>query len=123
MDAKPQRTTPVGRRDGMRRMVGALWLVLYALVAVAVPVADAAASHAPVTAHWEDGSDTSCPPRHDASACQLCQAGGSVIPLPPEAPSLRIAESDAAPLVTTGRADASQPPDRGTPPSRAPPQA
>jgi hypothetical protein len=50
-----------------------VWLGLYILIAAVVPVADAGAPHADVVAHWEDASDTSCPPQHDASACQLCQ--------------------------------------------------
>lgn len=123
METGTQRTAPVGRKDDMRRMVASLWLVVYALVAVAVPVADAAGSHAPVTAHWEDANDSSCPPRHDASTCQLCQAGNSAVPLPPVAPALRAIELDVAPRLTGRGVDEVPSPVRGTPPSRAPPRA
>lgn len=116
-----QRTAGGGRNTGMRKALAALWLVVYALVAVAVPVAEATASHAPVEAHWEDANDSSCPPRHDASTCQLCQAGGASGLLPGRGFRLPGAEPPAraehpAPL----RVDAPAPP-RGTPPSRAPP--
>jgi hypothetical protein len=54
-------------------VIGA-WLAVHAFVIAAAPLADAMAGHAEaVVAHWEDAQDTSCPPQHDQSACQLCQ--------------------------------------------------
>jgi hypothetical protein len=60
-------------RGTMARLTVGLWLGLYALVVAVVPVVDAGVGHGAVVAHWEDASDTTCPPQHDASACQLCQ--------------------------------------------------
>lgn len=67
------------RRGAFARALIGLWLGFYATVVGIVPLADAQAEHGQVIVHWEDASDTSCPPLHDASACQLCQllsAGG-----------------------------------------------
>ncbi len=66
----------------MARAMLALWLGLYAAVVAVVPLADARAGHGAAVAHWEDASDTSCPPQHDTSACQLCQliGGGAGAP-------------------------------------------
>ena len=60
------------RRGTFARVVSGAWLVLYAVVLGALPVADAGADHAPVAAHWEDSSQTDCPASHDAATCQLC---------------------------------------------------
>ncbi len=60
-------------RGTLARLAIGLWLGLYASVVAVVPVVDARAGHGAVVAHWEDASDTSCPPQHDVSACQLCQ--------------------------------------------------
>jgi len=57
----------------LRALIGA-WLAVHGFVIAAAPIADSMAVHAEsVVAHWEDAQDTSCPPQHDASACQLCQ--------------------------------------------------
>jgi hypothetical protein len=68
-------------RGVLSRVVTGLWLATYLLVVGAVPVVDARDGHGVVVSHWEDANDTSCPPQHDASACQLCQLiGGSGAP-------------------------------------------
>lgn len=68
-------------RGAISRVVTGLWMALYLLVVGVVPVIDARDGHGDVVAHWEDANDTSCPPQHDASACQLCQLiGGSGAP-------------------------------------------
>lgn len=118
-----QRSRGEGRKVGMRKALAALWLVVYAFVAVAVPVAEATASHAPVVAHWEDANDSSCPPRHDASTCQLCQAGAAAGLLPAESakvPPLEVPQE--APAAQPSLADVPAP-ERGTPPPRGPPIA
>jgi hypothetical protein len=109
---------------GMRRAMAGLWLMVYALVAVAVPVADATASHAPVVAHWEDATDSSCPPRHDASVCQVCQANAAAgsLPAASPAPLAPVALATAAGVVPDRAGDVPEP-ERGTPPSRGPPAA
>jgi len=56
----------------LARVTSGAWLVLYALVIGALPMADAGAEHAPVEAHWEDASGTDCPSSLDPSTCQLC---------------------------------------------------
>lgn len=59
----------------LRRAIASLWLALFAFASLGVPVLDAKLDHsADVAAHWEDADDRSCPPRHDASVCQLLQA-------------------------------------------------
>ena len=61
-------------RDGLARLVVKIWLTIHGLVVVGAPVADGLLGHGdPVTAHWEDAQDTSCPPQHDPATCQLCQ--------------------------------------------------
>lgn len=56
------------------RVFTACWLLLQVTVVGAVPLVDAQAGHAGrVVAHWEDASDTTCPPMHDTGDCQLCQ--------------------------------------------------
>lgn len=113
-------------RVALARAVVGVWLAIHAAVAFAAPVAEAiAGGHAEsVVAHWEDASDTSCPPQHDPATCQVCQivpaqvgdgATGRVAPvefrrtidLPPRAEGL------AACAVVLD----------GTPPPRGPPTA
>ena len=74
LDLLRRRRTAPGRVARARAVVG-VWLAIHALVAFAAPLADAiAGGHAEtVVAHWEDASDTSCPPRHDPATCQVCQ--------------------------------------------------
>ncbi len=68
-----RRRNALGRSGVLRVVIGA-WLAVHAFVIAAAPVADAMAGHAEaVVAHWEDAQETSCPPQHDQSACQLCQ--------------------------------------------------
>lgn len=105
-----------------RRVVSGLWLVLYAVVAVALPVADAAATHAPVAAHWEDASDTSCPPQHDASACQVCQSASAFGRVPANGPALPAAEPVEQFVALDDITTAARAPSRGEPASRAPPR-
>jgi hypothetical protein len=123
MGESSQRRPGALRSAGMRRLVAAVWLVLYALVAVAIPIADAAATHAPVVAHWEDGSDSTCPPRHDPSACQLCQVQCAPGAPPAEPASVPLAEPRAQQGIPDRAARAVAAPPVRIPPSRAPPAA
>ena len=67
-------TSFAARQSGVTRLIAALWLAAHVAVVAAVPVLDARAGHVDrVVAHWEDATDTSCPPQHDVAACQLCQ--------------------------------------------------
>lgn len=95
-------------------------MLVLALVSVALPVADAAAHHAPVVAHWEDASDESCPPQHDASTCQACQ---SAVRWACASVAVRIAAAPTAPRrpAEEARAAGVAAPSRGVPASRAPP--
>ena len=66
------------RRAEAVRHGARLWLILYALLVVAVPALDASNGHVERTeAHWQDAGDTSCPPLHDPAICQLCQLLGN----------------------------------------------
>lgn len=59
----------------LHRGIAGLWLALFAFAGLGMPVIDALVVHSTdVAAHWEDADDRSCPPRHDASVCQLFQA-------------------------------------------------
>lgn len=67
----PARRAPAGR--GALRLVARVWLVVYALLALGVPLADASAEHAaPVVAHWEDAESGTCPAPH-GETCEVCQ--------------------------------------------------
>lgn len=95
-------------------------MLVFALVSVAMPVADAAAHHAPVVAHWEDASDESCPPQHDASTCQVCQ---SAVRWACASVAVRIAVAPTATRRPTEQTRVAivAAPSRGVPASRAPP--
>lgn len=67
-------TTGSSRSPRLLRVVAGLWLSVFAFVTGAIPIVDALLGHgANVEAHWEDPGDRTCPPQHDASACQLSQ--------------------------------------------------
>jgi hypothetical protein len=70
------------RRGRAARVVLGVWIALYLLVVGAAPIVDALAGHGEaVVAHWEDGSDERCPPKHEELGCQFVQAysvGGAV---------------------------------------------
>lgn len=108
-------------RSAAARLVIGLWLGLYGLVAALAPVVDARVGHGAVVAHWEDASDTSCPPQHDASACQLCQLLGG----PGRASAGRalasVPASDESLPAAADRARAPAAVAVGVPSSRAPP--
>lgn len=66
------------RRGSVTRFVAGFWLVVFAGATGVLPVADAMVGHATeLAAHWEDGSERDCPPQHDLSECQFCQAHSS----------------------------------------------
>jgi len=84
----------LARGSALARVIAAAWLVVYAAIGVGFPVLDAQTDHSDrVVAHWEDASDTDCPPTHDPAVCQVCQQ----ITAASKAPADRaIGESDAA---------------------------
>lgn len=108
---------------GVWRVFGRVVVAVQAVVAFALPVADAGAVHAPVAAHWEDASDTSCPPQHDQSTCATCQSGRLVAHVPADGAAMPA----SARVVRAGRSDTGVrsvgSPTRGTAASRAPPAA
>lgn len=74
-----------GRRSAVARALAAVWLMAYAAIGVGFPVLDAQTDHADrVAAHWEDASDTNCPPTHDPAVCQVCQQLGAAGKIPSE---------------------------------------
>lgn len=99
-----------------------MWLAVFGVATIGLPVADALAGHASdVVAHWEDADDRDCPPQHDVSACQVCQANGAarrcdaqgVGPVP--ATGLRTQAPESALLGDTRSVR------RGSPTTRGPP--
>lgn len=112
-------------RGGLARLVVGVWLAIHGLVAVGGPVADGLLGHGdPVTAHWEDAQDTSCPPQHDPATCQLCQ---QIVTSLPDGPTVRVAPvavvraAGVLPLgLGLGAYEAAR---RGAPDPRGPPAA
>lgn len=113
-----------GRSRLVRVLIGA-FLAVHGFVIAVAPIADAMAGHADgVVAHWEDAQDTSCPPQHDQSACQLCQVVSA---------SFGGASSERVGPARLARAEAPLPRDaglgaypsalRGSPHPRGPPRA
>ncbi len=106
------------------RTFASAWLVLYALIAAVLPLADARAEHgANVVVHIEDGNGSDCPAQHDASVCHTCQvltssvgtvAAGAGCPVAVSRRELPAVEFATA----SGRVG-----QRGHPASRAPPRS
>ncbi len=109
--------------SGLWRAFGRGLVVVQAMVAFALPVADAASVHAPVVAHWEDASDTACPPQHDQSTCATCQLVRLPGNVPAQAPHVPLAGGAASVPPAGPDARYLGEPSIGFAPSRAPPEA
>lgn len=118
------RSAGAGRISACQRSLSGFWLVVYALITLGIPVADARAEHgAPVVAHWEDGTDSNCPARHDASTCQLFQSVASRGRLPASAAVLPPVERDVVHRTSAWDARVTRAPELAGLGSRAPPVA
>jgi hypothetical protein len=117
-----QRIAPV--RGPLARACIAAWALFQIVVVATVPAIDAQAGHADqVVAHWEDSSDTSCPPLHDTSACQLCQQVTASGSSPAVRPLLPLAVEVGEAPTAAGRQRALRPVALAIPSTRAPPIA
>ncbi len=114
------------RRTPLARAAALLLLLLHAVTAWAVPVADARAEAVALTAvsHVEaPGGSDSCPAAHDHLACALCRAMSQPPAAPPAVAVLVAAPAAVAerPPVSTVHAPGAAP--RAPPGARAPPMA
>lgn len=105
------------------RACASAWLVLYALVAAALPLADARADHdGTVVMHMEDGTGSDCPTPHDASLCHTCQVLTSPVETDAGAPCPAAVLRRETP-VATFEPESGRLTQRGQPAPRAPPRA
>ncbi len=110
------------RRGLLARVLVGGWLLLQIGLVAAVPVVDARVGHADqVVAHWEDASDTSCPPLHDTAVCQLCQQVVAAARTTAHRPLLPVVARAAQVVPSGARQRALRPVAVATAPSRAPP--
>lgn len=120
--AAPRRR-PAHGRGALARLLAGLWLVVHAAVVGGAPILDAGVEHGQVVAHWEDASDTSCPPRHDASACPLCQIASAEGRAPTDRPAALPALGRSELPPTEESPHPASHPETGWNASRAPPVA
>ncbi len=121
MFARATASTNTGR-SAMKRFAATLLMLAYAAIQVAIPVLDAQTNHAErIVAHWQDASETNCPPLHDPAVCQVCQQMGQAGWVALSGPLLPPSYAGA----TEPTLDLCQPPLRAfsflRPPTRAPP--
>lgn len=120
---RPSSSPPRHRLPRVTRACASAWLVVYALVAAALPLADARADHdGIVVMHVEDGTGSDCPTPHDASLCHTCQVLTSPVETDADAPCPAAVLRRETP-VATFEPEFGRLTQRGKPAPRAPPHA
>lgn len=120
---RPSSSPTRHRLSRVTRACASAWLVLYALVAAALPLADARADHeTTVVLHIEDGTGADCPMHPDSSLCHTCQVLTSPIATEAGEPCAAAVVRRETPVATFER-ESGRLTQRGQPAPRAPPRA